>query len=135
VNLVLRGVDWHLHAADLQRGELPQRGNRVSVHGSLARDTGKGATGEFHATSIFMDTPLGHGSFTGAVLEIHNFTMEDGTLVGIGKAAAGAKGVFTVVGGSGRYQGATGSYAAQQSPLETGGDGTALFEFSLLLGG
>jgi len=121
--MVLQGTDWHLQGADLARGRPPKAGDRVSVSGLLA--TG----GEFHATSMLLHTPLSQG----AVMEIHNFTLPEGTLVGIGAAAPGESGLFTVVGGSGRYQGATGSYLARQDPVETGGEGTAMFTFEIRL--
>jgi hypothetical protein len=135
VQMVLHGTDWHLHGSDLARGRLPQRGDRVSIYGQLASAPGAAPDGEFHASSMFLDTPLGNGPHSGQVMEIHNFTLPGGTLVGIGAAAAGDTGVFTVVGGSGRYLGATGAYSARQDPLETGGDGTASFKFDLRLAG
>ena len=121
--MVLHGTDWHLQGADLARGRPPKAGDRVSVSGLLA--TG----GEFHATSMLLQAPLSQG----AVMEIHNFTLPEGTLVGIGAAAPGESGLFTVVGGSGRYLGATGSYLARQDPVETGGEGTAMFTFEIRL--
>jgi len=123
MRMVLEGTDWHLQAADLARGRLPSAGDRVTVFGRLA------SGGEFHATSMYLDTAL-----AGAVMEIHNFALPEGTLVGIGAARPGTESVFTLVGGSGRYRGATGSYTAVQDPVETGGLGTALFKFDLRLG-
>lgn len=123
LGMVLEGTDWHLQAADLARGRPPKAGDRVTVFGQLV------PKGEFHATSMYLDT-----AFRDAVMEIHNFTLPEGTLVGIGAARPGLESVFTVVGGSGRYQGATGSYRAVQEPLETGGTGTARFKFDLRLG-
>ncbi|HEX6351321.1 MAG TPA: hypothetical protein VF160_18250 [Candidatus Dormibacteraeota bacterium] len=121
--MVLEGADWHLQAADLARGRPPKPGDRVTVYGRLLPE------GEFHATSIYLDTAV-----SGAVMEIHNFTLPEGTLVGIGAARPDLESAFTIVGGSGRYQGATGSYLAVQEPLETGGAGTARFKFDLRLG-
>jgi hypothetical protein len=37
----------------------------------------------------------------------------------------GDEGTFAIVGGTGRYSGARGSYTARQSPIGRGGDGTA----------
>ena len=133
VQMVLHGSDWHLHGSDLARGRLPQRGDRVSIYGQLAPGPGAAPDGEFHASSMFLDTPLGAGPHAGQVMEIHNFALPGGTLVGIGAASAGETGFFTVVGGSGRYLGATGGYSARQDPVETGGDGTAIFKFDLRL--
>ena len=38
---------------------------------------------------------------------------------------------FAIVGGTGRYAGARGTYLARRDPLEFGGDGTASFEIDL----
>ncbi len=35
-SFVLRGTDWHLSAPGLRRGDLPKRGDLVSVSGSLS---------------------------------------------------------------------------------------------------
>ena len=46
-------------------------------------------------------------------------------------SASAAENVYAVVGGTGRYAGARGSYTARQHPQELEGDGTA--EFALRL--
>ena len=124
----LRGTDWHLNAPGLRRGELPKRGDVVSVSGSL------GESGSFIGSVQHLDIPGSHGPYASEQLQTHTFRLTDGTLVGVGTASPDGAGVFAVVGGTGRYLGITGSYTAVQSPLETGGDGTAEFKFTIQSG-
>jgi hypothetical protein len=131
--LRMTGEGWRLRSPDLMRGQLPRRGDVVSVTGVL-RDAA-GRTADFYGTSSHLDTPGGHPTWAAAALETHTFKFADGTLVGMGTALAGEESVFAVVGGTGKYSGATGSYTAVQSPLETGGDGTAEFRFDIRLPG
>jgi hypothetical protein len=128
---VLRGSDWHLSAPGLRRGELPKRGDVVSVSGSLHVDGALGEPGTFIASVQHLDTPGGHGSYSADQLETHTFRLSDGTIVGVGTASPSGEGVFAIAGGTGRFLGVTGSYTAVQSPLETGGDGTAEFKFTI----
>jgi hypothetical protein len=62
-----------------------------------------------------------------SAVESHTFQLADGTLHGTGTAEAGGESVFAIVGGTGRYHGARGSYVARQMPVELGGDGSAAF--------
>ena len=64
-------------------------------------------------------------------LRDYTFKLADDAIFGMG-SASDSGGVFTVVGGSGRFATARGSYTAEQSAYESGGDGTARFEFTLL---
>ena len=127
--LKLQGQQWHAFAQDRQRGELPVRGDRISTFGVLSAMDGS-KLGEFYATGFTLHRPLGPGPFAAASLELHTFNLADGTIAGMGSSGSN-EGVFAIVGGTGRYSGATGSYVARQHPLELGGDGTA--EFSLTL--
>ena len=52
------------------------------------------------------------------------------SIFGVGAGALGPA-TFAVIGGTGRYSGATGSYVARQSRRELGGDGTAEFTLTL----
>ena len=64
-------------------------------------------------------------------LEIHTFHLEDGTIHGLGTALRGTAGSFTILGGTGRYAGVSGSYVATQRQREHGGNGTADFHLKL----
>ena len=128
--LTLRGSDWHLTASGLRRGELPKRGDLVSVSGSL-NIQGTDATGSFFASVQHLDSRVGHGPFAAVQQETHTFQLPGGTLFGMGTRIPGTDGAFAIVGGTGSYLGASGSYTAHQSPIETGGDGSALFTITL----
>jgi hypothetical protein len=129
--LTLRGSDWHLSASGLKRGDLPKRGDQVSVSGALSVAPGTAAVGSFFASVQHLDSRVGHGPFATVQQETHTFQLPDGTLFGMGTTVPGAEGAFAIVGGTGRYLGASGSYVAQQNPIETGGDGTAIFTITL----
>jgi len=128
---VLHGTDWHLNSPGLRRGELPKRGDVVSVSGSVTREGTPIQSGTFIASVQHLDTPGSHGPYSADQLETHTFRFGDGTLVGVGTASPTGESVFAIVGGTGRYLGITGSYTSVQSPLETGGDGTAQFKFTI----
>jgi hypothetical protein len=61
---------------------------------------------------------------------VHTFVLPGGTLVGMGNSLLG-EAVFAVIGGTGKYAGAKGSYAATQRLREYGGNGTAEFKLTL----
>ncbi len=129
--LTLRGSEWHLAASGLRRGDLPKRGDLVSLTGALSIAPGSGTVGAFFASVQHLDSPTGHGPYATVQLETHTFQLPDGTLFGMGTTMAGSENTYAIVGGTGRYLGASGSYTGQQSPIETGGDGTAIFTLTL----
>ena len=126
---MLDGIDWHRDSASGQAGLPEVPGERATVYGTLVAESGGAPIGEFQAASFFGDSPF--SASEAASLEMHTFKLADGTIFGVGSASASG-GVFAAVGGSGRFAGVRGSYTARQSPHETGGDGTARFEFTLI---
>jgi hypothetical protein len=131
----LFGRAWRISSRDVRKGELPTEGVRLLIRGEL-HDAASGGRklGEFYATAhrlgaLGKAAPQSPGS-----LELHTFVFADGTLVGSGvaSAAAASVGEFAIVGGTGRYLGARGSYRAQQSHRELGGTGTATFSLKLI---
>jgi uridine phosphorylase len=66
---------------------------------------------------------------------MHHFNLGDGTIVGMGTVGGlrDTESVHAIIGGTGRYEGASGSYVARQSPLDLGGDGSAHFTFTMNL--
>ena len=128
-SLVLFGVDWRRDSASGQAGVPQVPGERATVYGTLVAQPGGSAVGEFQAASFFGESPLSASG--SASIELHTFQLGEDTIFGMGNAFD-AVGVFAVVGGSGRYAGARGSYVAEQSHFESGGDGTARFDFTLL---
>ena len=128
------GTEWHLAAPGLRRGDLPKRGDVVSVSGVLHSALGEAPVGSFLSSVVHLDAPAGHGPYSPAQLETHTFQLADGSLIGIGTTTAAGENVYSIVGGTGKFLGVTGSYIGTQSPLETGGDGTAEFTLTFNTG-
>jgi hypothetical protein len=122
--LTLRGRCWYLTGRGRQAGLPPTYGDRGTAHGDLLDDTGSVSVGTFRAACF-------HGGRESADLELHTFSLADGTIVGMGAATDG-EGTFAIVGGTGRYAGARGAYAARQGVREVGGDGSAEFVFTFV---
>jgi hypothetical protein len=129
--LKLYGSGWSIAAQGLRRGDLPKRGDQVSVSGRLSLEPGAEPLGSFFANVQHLDAGEGHGPHSTVQMETHTFVLPTGTLVGIGHSIAGGESSFAIVGGTGAYSGATGSYIAAQNPFEMGGDGTAEFTLTL----
>ncbi len=126
--LRLYGRNFHLHAPERRAGQVPEKGDSHSAYGELlARPKGK-VVGHFTAAHLTHDSPFAAGASS---LEIHAFALQDGTIHGLGSVARGAEGHFVILGGTGRYAGAHGSYVARQSSRELGGNGTAEFHLTL----
>jgi hypothetical protein len=118
--LVLHGENWRLRSPNAVPGKLPERGD-VRVPAGRLVDTRRREIGSFRAAAL----PGSAG-----VLLLHTFDLDDGTILGIGGNAL-HEATYAIVGGTGRFAGATGSYTSRQSPYETGGDGTAEFILTL----
>lgn len=131
--LTLHGQRWHLSSPSLEPGQLPDRGHRLVGQGELTDGPGGEKVGEFFATSFGLDSPGRVGPAGVTALELHTFNLADGSIIGTGTATASLdrEDVFAIVGGTGRFVGARGSYVARQRPQELGGDGTAEFTITL----
>jgi hypothetical protein len=126
--LRLYGRNFHLHAPDRRAGQVPVKGERHSAYGELMERPNGKVVGHFTAAHLTHDSPFAAGVSS---LELHTFTLEGGTIHGLGSVARGAEGHFAILGGTGRYAGAQGSYVARQSSRELGGNGTAEFHLTL----
>ena len=134
LSMSLEGRDWRLTYPDRRRGILPQPGERSASFGQLFSGP-EDKAGEFYASSFAFGAPFGPGEMAAAAMEMHHFNLADGTLVGMGTLGGfhDVTSVHAIIGGTGRYEGASGSYLARQSPIELGGDGTAEFNFTITL--
>jgi len=126
--LLLHGRNFHLHSTTKRPGQVPESGDRHSAYGELLNRPGGKVVGDFTAAHLTHASPFATG---GSSLEIHTFTLKDGTIHGLGAVARGSEGHFVILGGTGRYSGATGSYVARQNARELGGNGTATFHMTL----
>ena len=126
-SLVLYGRNWRGYGRG-PSGQLPLEGDRISVRGDLhARPDGE-SVGEFFAAAFALGGAA-HPAQTER-LELHTFKLRDGVIFGTGTAGR-LDGAFAILGGTGRYAGAQGTYVARQGHTELGGDGAAEFVFTL----
>jgi hypothetical protein len=125
-DLVLHGRNWRTSRG--RPGELPSDGDRISVRGDLIDDASGERVGEFYAAGF----AIGGGSHPahGERLELHTFKLRSGTIIGSGTAGQ-LEGMFAILGGTGHYAGARGTYVARQRHEDFGGDGSAEFVLTL----
>ncbi len=117
--LSLDGMHWRAPGAGAPGG-LAGQGELLGAGGA--------SLGTFASTRLAVPASPG-SSERGS--ELQTFSLADGSIFGIGQsAAAGETAAFAIIGGTGKYAGATGSYTAAQQPRERGGDGTASFQFT-----
>ncbi|HXJ67084.1 MAG TPA: hypothetical protein VNN79_25300 [Actinomycetota bacterium] len=121
-SLEIQGRNVHALVEGRPLGHGPAAGGRTALSGELI-DASGAFLGRFLGTSIAFD-PDEAGA---AAMESHTFQLDDGTLHGMGTVQPETDTVFAIVGGTGRYLGARGSYVARHMPIELGGDGSAAF--------
>ena len=110
---------------------MPVKGERLTSYGELLDRPNGTKVGEFSSAVFALGSPFGVMPAGATSLEYHSFNLHDGTIIGLGTGAAGGESVFAIVGGTGRYAGARGTYVAHQRPRELGGNGTAEFRLTL----
>ena len=136
LDLRLYGRGWQMQAdAPRAAWARPARGQRQLVFGELLDRPSADAdakVGEFYATCTCVNAPFGAGPLAATFLEHHTLNLRDGSLTGMGTSQS-EESFFAIVGGTGRYAGARGSYVARQTPLERGGDGTAELVLAIVL--
>jgi hypothetical protein len=129
--LTLHGRLFHLHAQNRRAGVVPAKGDRLSAYGELLDRPGGSKIGEFSSAMFALGSPFGMPGAASS-LEYHSFNLHNGTIIGLGTGVAGGESVFAIVGGTGHYAGARGTYVAHQRPRELGGNGTAEFRLTLV---
>ncbi|MDQ2784372.1 MAG: dirigent protein [Chloroflexota bacterium] len=129
--LLLFGRQWQTYAADRRPGVVPVKGDRVAMYGEFTDAVGGQKVGEFYASCFCVGSPFGATPYSAANVEMHTLNLDGGTIIGMGSASAGEN-EYAIVGGTGRFLGARGSYTAQQRPWGLGGDGTAEFVITLM---
>ncbi len=127
--LRLHGANWRLAASGRKAGEAIQLGDHGAVYGDLL-DGRNRHVGQFYGSRLAIQAAPGGHVRADASVEVHTFVLHEGTLVGMGTSVLG-KAIFAIVGGTGAYANAKGSYAATQRLRELGGDGTAEFDLTL----
>lgn len=117
--MTLYGRDWRLHRPGVAFGKLAAASDPALPMGRIV-DAKERELGQFRAAAL-----PGVGAF-----HLHTFELAEGTILGIG-ANKLDEGSYAIVGGTGRYAGASGTYTARQFLRELGGDGTAEFTLNL----
>ena len=125
--LRLLGANWRLATPGRQPGEAIQLGDHGALHGDLlGRPEGQGHRAVLRLTARESRPCPAATPAADASVEVHTFVLPEGTIVGMGTSVHG-RAVFAIVGGTGAYADAKGSYAATQRLREHGGNGTAEF--------
>lgn len=127
--LRLYGSNWRLVTPARAAGEAIQLGDHGAVYGELL-DARKRAIGQFYGSRLAIQAAQGGHAHANASVEVHTFVLPKGTLIGMGTSVLG-QAVFAIVGGTGAYASAKGSYTATQRLRELGGNGTAEFDLTL----
>lgn len=108
----------------------PAVGESALISGDLTDQAGgEGALhGEYR--SIAASSMVGTGAPTS--METHHFVLANGTITGSGVASLDdTPDSFTIIGGTGAFHNATGSYTAIQQHLGLGGNGQGTYSFTL----
>ena len=121
------GRGWH---ADTAKASLPGKGDRFAVYGELYEPGGSKA-GEFYSSNVGVDSPFQVTGEGVGLFEIHTLSLAGGTIIGVG-IGGGNERSYAIVGGTGKYAGARGSYLARQDTYGLGGDGKAELLLTLL---
>jgi hypothetical protein len=126
----LKLVGQGFHAFTGERvGVLPSKGDAYSVYGELVDASGV-KVGDFMATCTAIDSPFEiTGQGVGSI-ETQTLNLREGSIIGMG-AGTGATRAYAIVGGTGKYAGARGSYTATIDTYGLGGSGAAAFEITL----
>jgi len=133
--VVLHARRLRISSQDFRRGEIPQSGIRMLAKAEIVVDASNSRkVGDFFASYYRINTAGKVAHDEPGSLEHHTFILPEGNIFGSGVATSGrdSDGQFAIIGGTGRYVGARGSYTARQSHVDFGGDGTATFSLTLL---
>jgi hypothetical protein len=115
-------------------GAPVERGERLTLHADLLDGAGGGPAGTLTGVSHCTASPLSSDQSPVGAVEMHTLALHDGTIFAMGTSPAVAAGTaaFAVVGGTGRYAGARGSYLAEQQTDAAGGHGCARYTLTLI---
>ena len=126
--LSLYARNFHLQAPTHRAGQLPAGGDRHSAYGELLdRPNGK-VIGHFTAAHL-PRTPRSRQRYR--VSRSTRSTSRTGPSTASEPHSAEQRGASSILGGTGRYAGVSGSYVATQRQREHGGNGTADFHLKL----
>jgi hypothetical protein len=115
-------------------GAPVERGERLTLHADLLHGAGGGPAGTLTGVSHCTASPLSSDESPVGAVEMHTLALREGTIFGMGTSPAVAAGTaaFAVVGGTGGFAGARGSYLAEQQTDAAGGQGCARYTLTLI---
>jgi hypothetical protein len=120
-----RGLDSY--SGDRRLGRAPARGEPLTARGELLNAPDGSRIGELQVATITLLGP-GLASPGAQAMEWHTFHLPGGTLIGSGTSGGSDDAEFAIVGGTGRYAGARGTYVRR---LPAGEEGLAEFVIDL----
>ena len=116
------------------RGPERHKGDQSLLRGTLLTADGERA-GELFASAVTMPGPIDDRAGRTPRMETQNLNLNDGTIVAIGTvfAQADIPNIYTVVGGTGSYTGARGTYQFDHNPLVARPEGRAAIVLNLAI--
>ncbi len=108
-------------------------GDHLVGYGDLLDAPDGVVVGRFCTNGFCPETPFGHALAASPTIEFQTLALKDGTVFGIGAAGlnAATDETYAILGGTGRYAGARGTYTARTTSAEPTGRGAV--EFILIL--
>ncbi len=122
------------HRPTPPRGPLGGRsgGGRIASYGDLLDGPDGSPVGEFYANGLGLETAFGPAVPAVSCVEFQTFQLADGALFGVGAAGgAGAQRTWAVLGGTGRFAGARGTYVEREVSVGPAGRGAVEFILTL----
>jgi hypothetical protein len=116
-------------AARLGKGTRSSTQHVVSS-GDLLDAAGKDTVGSFHTNGFCLENTLGSPLPAASNIAFQTFVLADGSLFGLGGGPAGGERTCAVLGGTGRYAGAQGTYL-ERVPARPAGRDAVEFIFTL----
>jgi hypothetical protein len=131
--LTFYGANMHSFHPARVKGVLPGRGERYVSYGELLDGPGGEKVGEFYAAAFATGSPFGESDVSAASVQLQTFKLADGMLIGVAadEPRTESSTVHAIIGGTGKYAGASGTYVASLEAREHGGDGSAAFVFNI----
>lgn len=111
-----------------------RKGDQSLLRGTLITATGE-RVGELFASAVTMPGPIDGLAARTARMETQDLHLNDGTILAMGTvfARADIPNIYTVVGGTGRYAGAAGTFRFDHNPLVARPDGRATIALDLTI--
>ena len=108
-------------------------GDHLVGYGDLLDAPDGVVVGRFCTNGFCPETPFGHALAASPTIEFQTLALKDGTVFGIGAAGlnAATDETYAILGGTGRYAGARGTYTARTTSAEPTGRGAVEFILTL----